>query len=135
MDNFYDTAVRMSKTSKILHDNSDFHNSCYTAGYVIECYTKVFVQKYSNSTPKSFGHKINDLNGELLNILGGNSSLSMYILNGSTDFSNILNFWNPFTLRYTAQANTLNNATSVSFQLEIDLAMQKLAKMKIDGNI
>jgi hypothetical protein len=129
MDYFFDTALRMSKTSKILHNNSDFHNSCYIGGYVIECYAKIFVEKYSTSLPRSFQHRITDLSRELLNILGGNSSLSIYILNCSTDFINILNLWNP------SGGSILNEAMSDNFQIEINLAMQKLAKMKIDGHI
>ena len=43
MDNFYDSAKRMHNSSQILHNNNEFHNSCYLAGYVVECYAKIIV--------------------------------------------------------------------------------------------
>ncbi len=135
MDNFYDTAIRMQKSSEILHNNGEFHNACYLAGYVVECYAKIIVENYSQNTPISFKHNLNRLDTELSSILSGNSSLSQYILYCSIDFSMILSKWNPFNLRYADISNTLNSQDSGRFQSEIQLAMQKLAKLKIDGII
>ena len=135
MDNFYETARRMLTTSRILHNNSDYHNSCYTAGYVIECYAKAIVETYSTLQPKTFSHNINRLNIELQSILGGNSSLSSHIVDGSVDFNNMFNGWNPVLLRYVEKSNELDVGISDKYQVEIDLAMQKLTKMKIDGFI
>jgi hypothetical protein len=54
-----------------------------------------------------------------------------------TDFSTILlnvTKWHPIK-RYTSNTNTWNQQNSNDFQAEIQLAMQKLAQMKIDGYI
>lgn len=136
MDNFYDTAKRMHKSSETLHSNGEFHNSCYMAGYVIECYAKIIVQVFSSGipTPRSFGHNLYRLDTALSSILSGNSSLSQYMLDGSTDFSMVLSNWNPFNLRYVDMANSLNRQdNSANFQVEVQLAMQKLAQLEIDG--
>lgn len=135
MDNFYDTANRMYKSSQILHNNNEYHNACYMAGYVVECYTKIIVGLFSTNIPSSYRHNLSNLNIALQHILNGNSSLSPYILNGSLDFVTILSNWNPVNLRYIDNANSLNNQSlSTSFQNEIQLAMQKLAELQIDGH-
>jgi len=134
MDNFYDTAKRMYKSSETLHNNSEYHNSCYLAGYVVECYAKIVVGVFSTGTPRSFGHNIGRLDIELQNILAGNSSLSAYILSGPADFNSVLSNWNPGSLRYTDSSRTLSNQSmSNNFQTEIQSAMRKLAQMEIDG--
>jgi hypothetical protein len=135
-DDFYATAKRMHKSSKTLHDNSEYHNACYLAGYVVECYAKIVVQTYSTTSPRSFRHDINRLSTELNNLLQGNSSLSHYVLDGPNDFSNILSQWNPVSMRYRPNANIISNLNiSTNFQGEIQLAMQKLAQMELDGII
>ncbi len=136
MDNFYDTANRMYKSSQILHNNNEYHNACYMAGYVVECYTKIIVGLFSTNIPRSYSHNLSNLNIALQHILSGNSSLSPYILNGSLDFVTILSNWNPVNLRYIGNANSLNTQSlSISFQNEIQLAMQKLAELQIDGHV
>lgn len=133
MDNFYDTAKRMQKSSETLHNNGEYHNACYLAGYVVECYAKIVVGLFSATrTPRSFGHNIVNLNNELQYLLGSNSSLSAYIVNGSTDFSQIISSWNPHN-RYTTQITEWNLNNSIDYQTEIQLAMQKLTQMQLDG--
>jgi hypothetical protein len=135
-DDFYATAKRMHKSSKTLHNNSEYHNACYLAGYVVECYAKIVVQVFGTRSPRTFGHNINNLNTELGNLLTGNSSLSDYILDGPNDFSSILTYWNPVSMRYRSDANTISNQNiSDNFQNEVQLAMAKLAQMKLDGKI
>lgn len=105
------------------------------AGYVIECYTKIIVNRFSTETPRSYGHDLNRLNIAIQHILSGNSSLSPFILNGSLDFVTILSNWNPVTLRYIDSANSLHNQSlSTSFQDEIQFAMHKLAELYINGD-
>lgn len=134
MDNFYDTAKRMYKSSETLHNNSEYHNACYLAGYVVECYAKIIVGVFSTGIPRRFGHNISNLDIELQNILSGNSSLSAYIMSGPADFNSVLSNWNPGNLRYTESSLTLSNQIlSSNFQTEIQTAMQKLAQMEIDG--
>ena len=136
MDNFYDTAKRMHKSSETLHNNNEFHNACYLAGYVVECYAKIIIEVFSTAPPRSFSHNLGRLNSELNSILSGNASLSQYILNGPSDFATVLSNWNPVSLRYIANFNSLSRQTkSNSFQAEIHLAMQKLAQLHIDGYI
>jgi hypothetical protein len=135
MDNFYDTAKRMHKSSKTLHNNAEYHNACYLAGYVVECYAKIVVGLFSSTQPRSFGHHIVNLNNELQYLLGSNSSLSSYIV-GSTDFSQVILYWNPVNLRYIENLNSISSQNiSDAFQNEIQLAMQKLAQMQLDGHI
>jgi hypothetical protein len=135
-DDFYATAKRMHKSSKTLHNNSEYHNACYLAGYVVECYAKIVVQVFGTGNPRRFGHSINNLNTELRNLLAGNSSLSDYILDDPNDFSSILTQWNPVSMRYRSDANIISNQNiSNDFQNEIQLAMAKLAKMRLDGKI
>lgn len=135
-DSFLDTAKRMYSSSKLLHNNNDFHNSCYLAGYVVECYAKIIVEKYTTKSAKSFSHNINKLNTELHQILAGNMTISSYILSGNTDYINIFTKWNPVSLRYVDNTNKINSKNiSDDFQAEIDLAMQKITKMQIDGVI
>jgi len=131
MDNFYDTANRMYKSSKILHQAQEYHNACYLAGYVLECYAKIIVSIFGTNPPRSFGHNISNLDTELQNILGRDSSLSSYILNGSSDFAQILSKWNPVNLRYIASSNTLVEQDSTNFQTEIEFAMEKLTQIQI----
>lgn len=135
MDNFYDTAKRMHKSSETLHNNGEYHNACYLAGYVVECYAKIVVGlSVSSHTPRSFGHDINRLNTELQYLLGNNSSLSSYILDGDTNFRQVILYWNPVNLRYIETQNSISSQTiSGDFQNEIQLAMQKLAQMQLNG--
>lgn len=136
MDNFYDTANRMLKSSNTLHNDQDFHNSCYLAGYVIECYLKIIVSAFSSKSPRLFSHNISSLDSYLQSILNGNSTLSQYILNGSSDFLMVSTYWKPGDLRYSDVLNSISNqAISDGFQNEIKLAMQKIAQLKIDGHI
>jgi hypothetical protein len=139
-DDFYATAKRMHKSSKTLHNNSEYHNACYLAGYVVECYAKIIVGLSYDFVPselgKEFSHDLKELNKELQYVITY-STYSAYIVNMRTDFSTILlnvTKWHPIK-RYTSNTNTWNQQNSNDFQAEIQLAMQKLAQMKIDGHI
>ena len=110
MDNFYETARRMHKASETLHNNGEFHNACYLAGYVIECYAKIIVGLSYNFTQedlaKEFSHDLKKLNRELKYILTS-SSYSTYIVDMETNFSTLLSGslkWNPIK-RYTVSSN------------------------------
>jgi hypothetical protein len=134
MDNFYNTANRMYKSSKILHGDQDFHNSCYLAGYVIECYIKIMHQLLSGQNPPLI-HNIAVLNSRCLQyIASGNSSNQTYFMDSSANFSTILQKWNPVNTRYCEVTNELIEQDSISFQNEVELAMKKIAKMKLDGH-
>lgn len=139
MDNYYDTAKRMYHSSKILHESQDYHNACYMAGYVVECYAKIIVgisHKFNYSEiAKKFSHNLTDLDKELKYILV-NSALADYIVDMNSDFSTILSEnskWNPIK-RYSNNTGLWKQNNSTDFQNEIKIAMQKLAKMKLDGH-
>lgn len=136
-DNFYATAKRMYKSSKTLHDNSEYHNACYLAGYVVECYAKIVVGLSYGFTPselaKEFSHDLKKLNKELQYIIT-HSSYSPYIVDMRSDFATLLlnvAKWHPIK-RYSS--NTWSQQNSNTFQTEIQLAMQKLAQMELDGH-
>lgn len=136
-DDFYATAKRMHKSSKTLHDNSEYHNACYLAGYVVECYAKIVVGLSYDFTSvelaKEFSHDLKKLNKELEYIVT-HSSYSPYIVDMRSDFATILlnvTKWHP-TKRYSSNIWSPQNSTA--FQTEIQLAMQKLAQMKLDGH-
>ncbi|NMR34348.1 HEPN domain-containing protein [Chryseobacterium aquaticum] len=132
MDNFYDTAKRMQKSSKILFNNNDYHNSCYLAGYIIECYLKILFFNVSNSSNPPFTHKLTNLHSSIMSYLSsGNSSLNSYYSNNS--FSNVFSDWDPFTKRYTEQNLEWSDINAQDYQNEISVAMQTLAQMRIDG--
>jgi|GEM_PF-1392068 hypothetical protein len=49
----------MRLSSKILHENKQFFNACYLAGYVVECYQKIVIQ-ILDSNPKMI-HDLDEL--------------------------------------------------------------------------
>ena len=59
MSQYLQTAERMRLSSKILHENKQFFNVCYLAGYVVECYQKIVIQ-ILDSNPKMI-HDLNEL--------------------------------------------------------------------------
>jgi len=138
MDNYYDTANRMYKSAKTLHDNAEFHNACYLAGYVIESYAKIIVG-ISNGLDykkiaKDFKHDLDKLDNELQYILN-NSAFTSYIVDMRNEFSFLLSgnkMWNPLK-RYSEDSQKWKQTDSINFQNQIQLAMQKIAKLKNDG--
>lgn len=134
MDNYFNTANRMFNSSQTLHNNQDFHNSCYLAGYVIECYIKITINLLSGSNPPH-SHDISKLNSKCLKYIAtGNSSNQNYFIDSSNNFSAILQKWNPVNTRYTEEINKLIEKDSTTFQSEINIAMQKIAQMRLDGH-
>ncbi len=135
MDSFFDTANRMYKSSKTLHDNSEYHNACYLAGYVIECYAKIVVDiSSSDKKARSFSHNLTNLNSEIKRIAQNDLLLATYVLEGSYDFPSILHNWDPGKIRYAVNQNSqYNQSLSTDFQNEIDFAMGKIGEMKLNG--
>ena len=136
-DNFFDTAERMRDASKLLHGAKHFHNACYTAGYVVECYLKVLLQlgvPGVSGNPKSFRHDIKKL-GSLLNYAAtsaaSTSTYRKYILNVSSDCSNIIGGWDPFK-RYEEKALVWVEPTSDAFQIEMERCYDMVVRMFLD---
>ncbi|PIF44820.1 hypothetical protein CLU96_1815 [Chryseobacterium sp. 52] len=138
MDNYYNTSHRMYKSSKTLHSNQEYHNSCYLAGYVVECYAKIIIGlSYGlNSTDlKEFGHDLKKMRKEFQYIFS-HSSFSSYMLDIPTDFSKIslgTTKWNPMN-RYSDITNEWIEVNSNDYQNEMLFAMQKITQMKLDGH-
>ncbi|MDI9869536.1 hypothetical protein [Flectobacillus roseus] len=140
MDNFYDTAIRMQKSSEILHNNGEFHNACYLAGYVVECYAKIIVGLtygfVENELAKEFSHDLKKLSKELQYIMN-DSQYSGYIIEMRVNFSSILlgnSKWNPIK-RYISSSECWGQVDSNNFQGEIQFAMTILTQMRINGVI
>jgi hypothetical protein len=137
MDHYFDTAKRMCKSSKTLHDNDEYHNACYMAGYVIECYAKIIVCLSYGFTPNDmieFRHNLRRLDTELQYILNQSSPFSSYIVDMREDFSKILRGqrkWDP-NKRYFANNVAFSNQNSIDYQAEITAAMTILTQMSID---
>jgi hypothetical protein len=132
MDNYYDTVIRMQKSSKTLFDNQDYHNSCYLAGYVIECYLKILFYNVSNNNTPPRTHNLTNLNSSIISYLSsGNSSLNSYFANNS--FSNIFLDWNPVSKRYIERNLEWTPQNAQDYQIEITIAMQTLVQMRLNG--
>jgi HEPN domain-containing protein len=43
-DDYFATADRMQRDSRVLHDNKCWHNACYLAGYVVEAGLKAIIR-------------------------------------------------------------------------------------------
>jgi len=137
MDNYYNTAKRMHKSSETLHNNNEFHNSCYLGGYVIECYAKIIIgvsYGFGVSDLKDFGHDLKKMNKEFKYILA-HSSVSGYMIDMPLNFSKSLSGssrWDPFK-RYSDLTNEWNQTNSNDYQNEATFAMQKMTQMILDG--
>ena len=138
MDNYYNTANRMYKSSQTLHNNKEFHNSCYLGGYIIECYAKNIIgvsYGFKIAELKDFGHDLKKMNKEFQYIFS-HSSVSSYMLDMPMNFSTCLSGnkrWDPYK-RYSDTINEWNEMNSNNYQNEIALAMQKMAQMILDGH-
>jgi len=128
----------MYKSSQTLHNNLEYHNSCYLAGYVVECYAKIIIgitYGFNSTDLKVFGHDLKEMRKEFQYILS-HSSISSYMLDMPTNFSKILagsTKWNPMK-RYSDISNEWLEVSSNDYQKEIVFAMQQIAQMKIDGH-
>jgi HEPN domain-containing protein len=60
-ENFFNAAERMRDSSRLLHNTAHWHNACYMAGYVVECYLKIFLQfGIVTGTPRNYSHDFID---------------------------------------------------------------------------
>lgn len=138
MDNYYDTSLRMYNSSKTLHIFDDYHNSCYLAGYVIECYAKIILGLHYNidaiQLRRNYSHKL-DIMDTQFNYIVASSSYSEYMVDMILDFPNITTGsqrWDPIK-RYINHPNQWTDINSKDYQNEMEVAMEKIAKMKVDG--
>ncbi len=137
-DNYIQTAKRMRESSQTLHTNLEFHNSCYMAGYVVECYLKIFFGLgFTTNTPRSFGHNIVQINANLQFAVSNSAAAAAfksYLVDMATECPNISSTWNP-NKRYEEETLEWVEGMSDSFQIEKEKCFSMIAKMKIDGVI
>ncbi len=144
MDNFYKTAVRNFKSSQTLHSNSEFFNSCYLGGYVVECYSKMIIKAAygsEGSELKSFMHDLKRTTREIDYLVGDPSASGLvdtrYLLDLKSQCGTIIagqNKWDPIK-RYYNDESIWNSSASSAYQRAIDIVMQTITTMKIDGII
>lgn len=142
-DNYLKTAERMYNSSKLLHQQSHFHNACYLAGYVAECYLKILVQKTPAITiplfgNKGFKHDINRINAELHYVISSStvapSLFKSHLLDMSIDCPKICNQWNPLR-RYDDSTGWDNLSESQFFQEEQVKCFDKITEMYVSNLI
>jgi HEPN domain-containing protein len=133
-DNFRITAERMRDSSKLLHENSHFHNACYFAGYVCECYLKVIVENDSNlRRPRTYSHSITDLIYAITSASTIPAQFRPFLLNYAVDCASIISSWNPNS-RYD-DASSWDQVTSNQFQVEMEKCFNQVADMYISNVI
>ncbi len=140
-DNFFVTAERMHDSSKLLHEETHYHNACYTAGYVAECYLKILVLQMSMPRPlfgrSGYGHDVSLLNSEILSYISSNSAVSpfsRYSLDMGVSCPSIYTSWNPLK-RYDDTSGWDNDLVSNNFQHEQGICFEKIISMYVDGLI
>lgn len=136
-DDFFSTAERMYDSSKVLHKISHFHNASYMAGYVLECYGKILLSLDPTLNPRSYGHRIININNELQYLLTNSSVIGshrQYIIDMSHQCPNVLNTWSPHN-RYADSLSSWNGTVSQNFQNEVAVCWEQIIKMNIDGII
>ncbi len=137
-DNFLDTAERMRDSCIFLHKQKHFHNACYMAGYVVECYLKL-VGSIGSSVfnPLAVRHNINRMNTELNYRVTSATTLSAirpYLIDVAVDCPNICAAWDPLK-RYEDKSLSWNEALSNEFQIEQEKCFDMINKMAFNSFI
>lgn len=136
-DNFIKTAERMHDSGKQLDECGHYHNACYLAGYVGECYLKLIVGKIPNlNNPRNYGHKISDMERDIhftLTSATNLGTLRAYLINMAVDCPNI-HQWSP-NKRYDDASGWDNPIASAAFQLEQEKCFDQIVAMYVDGVI
>ena len=140
MDNFYCTAQRMCKDVNVLHaSGNSYFNTCYLAGYILECYGKLLILANDPSANvKRFSHDLTKLNTKIKSDIILTTSLGKYCLDLSIECNNIykgVHEWDPFN-RYEDNPNLWNTKqVADNFVSESKKIMDMIGNMKIDGVI
>ena len=144
-DNFFVASERMYDSSKVLHESNQFHNACYLAGYVLECYGKILIEKAMGGRPKDYGHDLRKMDTELGYFLtsssAGGGSFRKYYFDSAVQCPGLrggmagagIDGWNPFN-RYSDSVNW-GQIASGHFQNEREICFEKIVEMYIDGVI
>jgi len=140
MDNFYCTARRMWNDVNVLHSSGNsYFNTCYLAGYILECYGKILVLTYdSTSNVRSLSHSLTRLNGKVTSDIIITPTLSKYCLDLSSECNTIysgVHEWNPLK-RYEDDPNLwCSKEIADNFINESKKIIEMLDEMKLDGVI
>ncbi|WP_162996423.1 hypothetical protein [Mucilaginibacter celer] len=137
-ENFFNAAERMRDSARVLHDSSQWHNACYLAGYVAECYFKIFLQfGIVSGSPRSYSHNFQRLSVDLIYAATSSATAAAYrpyLLNVNIECPNISSNWIPGG-RYFDTASEWGEILSNSFQVEKEKCFEMITKMVIDGHI
>lgn len=135
MSQYFNTAERMYKSSKILHDNKQFFNACYLAGYVVECFQKTVIE-ILNQDPKKI-HDLEDLKRQYKSLKatrrGQDLAKKNLFVDIESKFPTIFSVWHP-THRYD-DSYTWTEESSIKFQEELKHCLHLLNRLKTNGYI
>lgn len=134
-DQYRKTSERMYSSAFLLHNNRQFFNACYLAGYVIECYQKLVIQ-ILGSDPRMI-HNLEDLKAHYKQ-LKNTSKARQYLKQGiildiEQKCPTVFLMWHP-THRYD-ESHEWNEQNSIQFQEEIKRINHVIARMKTNGLI
>ncbi|MGL4987976.1 MAG: hypothetical protein ACRC5F_01835 [Cetobacterium sp.] len=145
---WYNSGILKGKASKILNDNNDYNNSIYLGGYTVEILFKLLLiiegkeeselRIHLNASKGKRKEKIERyleeeiykysmINPEFFDII--DITKFKYILNGENDLDKCK--WSS-ELRYNPSV-WLDKEFSQKIQLEIEVALKNLNKLKIEG--
>lgn len=135
MSQYFQTAERMLQSSKILHENNQFFNACYLAGYVVECYQKIVIQ-ILDSNPKMI-HDLDELKEHYKRLKATRRGQRLVKDSLAVDieakFPSVFQLWNP-THRYD-DTHKWDEESSLKLQKEIKQCNHILARMRTNGYI
>lgn len=141
MDNFYQTSQRMWNDANILNSNTpsnSWFNTCYLAGYILECYGKLLITSSIGGNPRSLNHKLENINNKIQTDVLMNPIFSKYCLDLKLVCNTIYegqHKWDP-TYRYEDNPNLWNSKNIAdSFIKESKVVKDMIETMKIDGVI
>lgn len=140
MDNFYNTAIRIQKDVDILSSsNQSYFNTCYLAGYILECYGKLLILAHDSTVcVKDYGHDLNKINKKIVNDISVNGTYAKYCLDLKTECKAIAigqSKWSPIK-RYEDTSSIWNQKTTADNYInESKKIINVIETMKIDGVI
>ena len=132
-DDYFATADRMQRDSRILHDNKCWHNACYLAGYVVEAGLKAIIRADEIDRgvhPTQYAHNIAPL---VSLVTGARLIMGKGFDDAKINGSKLLRRWHP---RYRYQPTEWDDETlSKDFQKTAEYMMEFLSELWFDGVI
>ena len=132
-DDYFATADRMQRDSRILHDNKCWHNACYLAGYVVEAGLKAIIRADEIDRgvhPTQYAHNIAPL---VSLVTGARLIMGRAFDDTKINGSKLLRRWHP---RYRYQPTEWDDETlSKDFQKTAEYMMEFLSELWFDGVI